>query len=103
MVKCNSKGKNKEKEGSAAYLRRGQERQVQLKTSFQFVSRSNECGPDMFDFVLQYPAGSQKLSRTILAPIDEGRGNLESASYWLLHWSYRHYRPATLIPQLPTR
>lgn len=85
MVKCNSKGKSKGKEGSAACLRRGQERQVQLKTSFQFVSRSNECGPDMFDFVLQHPAGSQKLSRTILAPIDESRGNLESASYWLPH------------------
>lgn len=27
----------------------------------------------MFEFLVQHPTGSQKLSRTFLAPIDEGR------------------------------
>lgn len=34
---------------------------------------SFQCGPDIFEFLVQHPTSSQKLSRTFLAPIDEGR------------------------------
>jgi hypothetical protein len=38
----------------------GQERQVQLKTSFQFVSQASRCGPRLAGFLLQASAPSRQ-------------------------------------------
>jgi hypothetical protein len=48
-----------EKKGAMHARASGQERQVQLKTSFQFVSQASRCGPRLAGFLLQASAPSR--------------------------------------------